>query len=36
MFYFIWVVGMIVSVSLTVLAINKLEKSGYFDKYEGK
>lgn len=36
MFYAIWVIGMIVSVYLTVYSIKRLENAGYFDKYENK
>ncbi|WP_119524632.1 cytochrome bd oxidase small subunit, CydX/CbdX family [Psittacicella hinzii] len=34
MFYAIWVIGVFVAIWLTVLAVTKLEKSGFFDKYE--
>lgn len=36
MFYALWVVGVAAAIYLTVLAVSKLEKSGYFDKYDDK
>lgn len=36
MFYVLWVLGLAVSITLTVLFVSKLENSGFFDKYEKK
>lgn len=33
MSYVAWFVGLWISIAITVLAISKIEKSGYFDKY---